>query len=60
MNFLELVYSAKLGDDIANKMLYEMYYPLLMKESIVNGVFDEDLFQEQCIVFLKCVKIFKD
>lgn len=39
--------------------LLSMYQPLLMKEAIVEGVFDEDLYQELCIVFLKCVERFR-
>lgn len=35
-----------------------MYYPLLYKESVVNGIFDEDLLQELCLLFLKCVAKF--
>ena len=30
-----------------------------MKEAVVNGIFDEDLFQELCIVFLRCVRNFQ-
>ena len=36
-----------------------MYRPLLMKESIICGVFDEDLFQEQCIVLSRCIMLFR-
>lgn len=35
-----------------------MYRPLFLKESIVDGVFDEDLYQELCIVFLRCIRRF--
>ena len=35
-----------------------MYHPLLYKESVVNGIFDEDLLQELCLLFLKCVAKF--
>ena len=40
--------------------ILNMYRPLIMKESIVNGLFDEDLFQEQCIILNKCIKKFKE
>ena len=52
MNFKDLLLRAKSGD---NEALTE----LLLMESIVDGVFDEDLFQELCIVFLKCVRKFR-
>lgn len=59
MNFRDLMLKAKTGDEKALTELLLMYRPLLLKESIVDGVFDEDLFQELCIVFLKCVRRFK-
>lgn len=59
MNFKDLLLSAKSGDNKALTELLLMYRPLLLKESIVDGVFDEDLFQELCIVFLKCVRRFR-
>lgn len=59
MNFKDLLLRAKSGDNEALTELLLMYRPLLLKESIVDGVFDEDLFQELCIVFLKCVRKFR-
>ena len=59
MNFKDLLLRAKSGDNEALTELLLMYRPLLLKESIVDGVFDEDLFQELCIVFLKCVRRFR-
>lgn len=59
MNFKSLLLQAKAGDDKALTELLLMYRPLLLKESIVDGVFNEDLFQELCIVFLKCVRKFR-
>ena len=59
MNFKDLLMRAKSSDNEALTELLLMYSPLLLKESIVDGVFDEDLFQELCIVFLKCVRRFR-
>ena len=59
MNFKELLLSAKAGNLAATEELLKMYHPLLFKESIVDGVFDEDLYQELCMRFLSCVRIFK-
>ena len=59
MTFRELIIAAQNGDERAFETILDMYHPLLMKESIVNGSFDEDLFQEQCEVFTKCVKCFR-
>lgn len=58
MRFKELLIAAKSGNQPAMEDLLLMYRPLLLKESIVNGIFDEDLYQELCIVFLRCVKQF--
>ena len=49
MNFKELLLAAKHGDSQAVCSVLELYKPLLLKESIVNGVFDEDLYQELCM-----------
>lgn len=32
--------------------------PLLLKESIIDGILDEDLYQELCIVFMRCIDRF--
>lgn len=59
MAFKELLIRGKLDDKQAMSELLSMYQPLLMKEAIVEGMFDEDLYQELCIVFLKCVERFR-
>ena len=59
MSFRKLLEQAKQNDPIAIERLLEMYRPLLLRESIVSGIFDEDLYQELCIVFLHCVKQFR-
>lgn len=59
MAFKDLLLRGKMDDKQAMSELLMMYQPLLMKEAIVEGVFDEDLYQELCIVFLKCVERFR-
>lgn len=59
MNFRELITLAKAGNEAATTELLKMYHPLLFKESIVDGVFDEDLYQELCIRFLYCIEKFR-
>ncbi len=58
MTFKELLVQARAGDQSAVENLLIMYQPLLLKESIVDGVLDEDLYQELCITFLQCVRKF--
>ena len=59
MNFLELLITAKEGSDFAIVMIIEQYRPLLVKESMMDGVFDEDLYQELCLTLLNCIRKFK-
>lgn len=59
MDFKELLLMAKSNEDFAVKTLLNMYNPLLTKESIVDGVFDEDLYQELRITFLRCIEKIK-
>ncbi len=40
MNFKDLLLQAKAGDDKAITVLLLMYRPLLLKKSIVDGIFD--------------------
>ena len=59
LNFQELIIRAKRGENSAIEELLEMYRPLLTKESIVEGVFDEDLYQELCYRFIQCIDKFE-
>lgn len=59
MNFRDLILAAKNNDNIAFETLLNMYEPLIMKESILNGFFDEDLYQEQRMVLQKCIERFE-
>lgn len=59
MNFEELLLNAQAGGKQEITALLEMYQPLLIKTSIIDGIYDEDLYQELCITFLKCLYQFK-
>lgn len=59
MSFKELLLRAKDSDTQATDALMAMYRPLLIKESILNGVFDEDLYQEFWLTFVACVRKFR-
>ena len=59
MNFEELLLNAQAGGKQEITALLEMYQPLLIKTSIIDGIYDEDLYQELCITFLKCLNQFK-
>ena len=55
LNFKELLLRAQAGDQRAQEKLLSLYQPLLMKESVVNGLFDEDVYQELCVTLLTCI-----
>lgn len=56
MNFKELLTLAKENEPYAVNKIIVMYQPLLLKESIIDGVFDEDLFQELSLTLLNCIR----
>ena len=59
MNFKQLLERAKGGDAAAVTELLMMYRPLLLKEAILDSNLDEDLYQELCLVFLRCIEKFR-
>lgn len=59
MNFTEILLRAKADEQVAKEILLEMYRPLLLKEAIVYGIFDEDLHQELLVIFLHCIQRFR-
>jgi len=59
LNFKELLARAKENEACAINELTAMYKPLLIKESVVNGVFDEDLYQELWLTMLNCIRTIK-
>ena len=58
MNFECLLLNAKAGNEDAITVILQMYRPLLLKYAIIDGVLDEDLYQELCIVFMRCIDRF--
>lgn len=59
MSFKELLSRAKDDDLQAKEGLLERYKSLLLKEAIIDGVFDEDLYQELCVTLLDCIRKFR-
>jgi DNA-directed RNA polymerase specialized sigma24 family protein len=58
MNFEDLLRRAKEGDAEAIKEIHLMYRPLLIKNAMEFGVFDEDLYQELCAALMQCIRMF--
>ena len=59
MNFENLLLQAKEGNEKAREEIFRMYRPLLIKNSMDNSVFDEDLFQELSATLLHCIAKFQ-
>lgn len=59
MGFKELLLRAQGGDPRAKEEILSLYQPLLLKESMVHGFFDEDVYQELCITLLTCIQRFR-
>lgn len=59
MNFKELLSRAKDDDLQAKAVILERYKSLLLKEAIIDNVFDEDLYQELCVTLLDCIRKFR-
>lgn len=60
MIFEEILFRAKMGDSTATLQIMEMYRPLLIKNSLIHGKFDEDLYQELRIEVLKCINSYRE
>ncbi len=58
MNFKELLQRAKTDDQQTKHEIFSVYQPLLVKEAVVNGAFDEDLYQELRMTLLYCIRSF--
>ena len=59
MEFEYLLFQAQSGDEIAVRKFVEMYRPLVVKYSVVNGIFDEDLFQELNVEVVRCIRNYR-
>ncbi len=55
MEFKEILQRAKGYDRKAMMEIIEMYRPLMVKYAVVNGKFDEDLYQEFVYTMLQCI-----
>lgn len=59
MEFEMILQQAKEGNQVAVMEIVEMYKPLLIKNAVVDGIFDEDLYQELVKVLLFCIKRYR-
>ena len=59
MNFERLLLKAKEGNADAVLKILEIYKPLLIKNALVEGIFDEDLYQDLVSTLLQCIQRFQ-
>ena len=49
-----------MGDKEVIEGIYQMFRPLLVKNALDFGVFDEDLYQELCQTLIICIFTLRD
>ena len=59
MEFEEILFRAQQGDKKAIEQILEMFRPMLIRNALIWGVFDEVIYQEFVIETLKCIQHFK-
>lgn len=59
MEFNEMLCAAQMGDQGAVEQLFMIYRPLIIRQSMTEGRFHEDLYQELSLVFLHCISKFR-
>ena len=58
-DFEKILRLAQTGNEEAIEILLKLYSPLLHWKSIIDERMDEDLYQELCITFLRCIRLFR-
>ncbi len=56
--FVEILMKVKNGNSKSKEKLMNMYRPLLYKETLVDGIFGEDLLQGLCVIRLTYISRF--
>ena len=59
MEFEEILFRAQQGDKKAVERVLEMFRPMLIRNALIKGIFDEDLYQELVIEVLRCIRYFR-
>ncbi len=59
MEFEEILFRAQQGDKKAVERVLEMFRPMLIRNALIKGIFDEDLYQELVIEVLRCIQYFR-
>ena len=59
MEFEKILFKAQQGETQSIEQIIEMFRPMLIRNALIKGVFDEDLYQELWIEVLRCIQSFK-
>ena len=59
MEFEEILFRAQQGDKKAVERILEMFHQMLIRNALIKGIFDEDLYQELVIEVLRCIRYFR-
>ena len=59
MEFEEILFRAQQGDKKAVERILEMFHPMLIRNALIKGIFNEDLYQELVIEVLRCIRYFR-
>ena len=59
MEFERVLFRDKQGDEKVIEQRLEMFRPMLIRNALIRGVFEEDLYQELAIETLKCIQCLK-
>ena len=59
MTFEQMLRRAKGGDQEASTSILLMYQPMLLKNAVLDGRLDEDLYQELCITLMRAIDLFR-
>ena len=52
MDFIAILTAAQSGDPVAMEQLQKMYDPMLRHKAQIDGMVDQDLYQELCEEFV--------
>lgn len=60
MRFEEILFRAKQGEEKAIERILEIYRIMLIRNALIRGIFDEDLYQELVLETLRCILHFTE
>ena len=59
MEFEKILFRAQQGETQSIEQIIEMFRPMLIRNALVKGGFDDDLYQELIAETMKCIRFFE-